>query len=60
MGKVAERLQRFNSLSVEKVIYPISEIGKKEYNWVLFFTKKSVSLAHEKSMATAVLLFLKK
>jgi hypothetical protein len=32
MGKVAERLQRFNSLSVEKVIYPISEIGKKEDN----------------------------
>lgn len=32
MVKVAERLQRFNSFSVEKVIYPISEIGKKEDN----------------------------
>ena len=57
-GKVAERLQRFNSLLVENTNYPRSAIGIFWDKSVLFLIKNSVLLAHLKSMVTAVLLFL--
>ena len=46
LGQVAERLQRFNSLSDAKIICLMSAIGIFWDKSVLFLIKKSVLLAH--------------